>query len=538
MSSTNSSTPTLDTISSDMTQRYPLTRTPDGWYCIVRSDELAAGEVKAVSCLNRELVVFRTESGQAAVLDAYCPHLGAHLGVGGCVEGENVVCPFHRWTYGTDGHCTSIPYAKKVPMRAQIRSYTVREKNGLVMIWLHHQMAEPWYEIPTFPREGWSKQLWGDLFLDAHIIEFADNGVDIAHFPPIHNSERGGATVYEKKGSCFRFQLRTGYPGEGIGVPGRRVLVDTEWWFHGLGIYYGEHTAQGFGTRLQHTFSFTPLPNNRTHVRIGVAADLTTVQPELIDMVVQKGLEISRNNLLEDAPIWANKRYVARPVLSEGDGPLGAMRLWIRQFFPELGAAQRGRAAQVEPVALATDGEWIDTRQRDEHDFHLPGSRDARPRTVANGSAHAGSNGTNGSAAHAGANGSAHASDEANGSSPKPAMPEVTRSAVQTSVLTGVPASFDAQAAGESSFVVQYDIEGEAGGTYHVQVAGGRCQAHEGAAGQADVRVAASDADWLAMQVGALDAAEAFMSQRLRVSGNMELAMKLGAIFRLPQSGA
>ena len=58
--------------------------------------------------------MFRGESGQVYVVDAYCPHLGANLAVGGKVEGDCIECPFHGWQYrGEDGKCVKIGYADK-----------------------------------------------------------------------------------------------------------------------------------------------------------------------------------------------------------------------------------------------------------------------------------------------------------------------------------------------------------------------------------------------------------------------------------------
>jgi phenylpropionate dioxygenase-like ring-hydroxylating dioxygenase large terminal subunit len=51
---------------------------PYGWYCVAYSDELAVGEVKTLNYFEREMVLFRTESGDLGLLDPYCPHLGAH----------------------------------------------------------------------------------------------------------------------------------------------------------------------------------------------------------------------------------------------------------------------------------------------------------------------------------------------------------------------------------------------------------------------------------------------------------------------------
>ena len=87
----------------------PLVPDADGWYALLRSDELGPGEVKPLHYFGRELVVFRTESGQAVVSDAFCPHMGAHFGQGGEVRGEALRCPFHGFCFEPSGDCVEIP---------------------------------------------------------------------------------------------------------------------------------------------------------------------------------------------------------------------------------------------------------------------------------------------------------------------------------------------------------------------------------------------------------------------------------------------
>ena len=53
---------------------------PNGWFQIAYSDELTPGTVMPLRYFGKDLVAFRTESGQVAVLDAFCPHLGAQIG--------------------------------------------------------------------------------------------------------------------------------------------------------------------------------------------------------------------------------------------------------------------------------------------------------------------------------------------------------------------------------------------------------------------------------------------------------------------------
>ena len=87
------------------------------------------------------MVVYRGESGRVVMLDAYCPHMGTHLGSGpnshtstsAChMEGDNIRCPFHAWRFGPDGICNDIPYREgRIPVAARLKSWPVAERYGI-----------------------------------------------------------------------------------------------------------------------------------------------------------------------------------------------------------------------------------------------------------------------------------------------------------------------------------------------------------------------------------------------------------------------
>jgi 3-ketosteroid 9alpha-monooxygenase subunit A len=149
---------------------------PFGWFQVLYSHELAVGTSLPLSYFDRELVIFRTESGLAKVLDAHCAHMGAHLGYGirdnagggSRVVGESIVCPFHGWQFNGEGECTGIPYAKNLPPRVArceklIPSWHVRELNQCIYVWYHPENIEPLFEPPVISEAAADNGEWGEL---------------------------------------------------------------------------------------------------------------------------------------------------------------------------------------------------------------------------------------------------------------------------------------------------------------------------------------------------------------------------------------
>ena len=127
-------------------------RFPTGWFIIGFASDLAAGEVKRVHYFGEEMVLFRAESGEVNVLDAYCQHLGANMGVGGTVEGENIVCPWHGWRWRGDGTNALIPYSKiGCKNNVRVRTYHSTEWYGFILVWHERHGRAPYWQPPVLP---------------------------------------------------------------------------------------------------------------------------------------------------------------------------------------------------------------------------------------------------------------------------------------------------------------------------------------------------------------------------------------------------
>jgi len=120
-----------------------------GWYCFAPANNITKGKIHSFNYFDTAFVCVRDSKNIVNVFDAYCPHMGAHLGVGGKMIADQIVCPFHGWQYNTAGDCVAIPYCDAIPKRAKLRRFLVREINSFIYIYYHREgiNAEP--DLPT-----------------------------------------------------------------------------------------------------------------------------------------------------------------------------------------------------------------------------------------------------------------------------------------------------------------------------------------------------------------------------------------------------
>jgi nitrite reductase/ring-hydroxylating ferredoxin subunit len=342
----------MDTASETKTRRLPVTRGtlpphPSGWYCVATLDELRAGDVLTRHFMDREIILFRTESGSLAATSAYCPHLGAHMGKGGEVCGETIRCPFHGFRFNTDGDCTETPYGTKVPARAKLQTYPVVERGGYVLAWFDPYGAAPTWTPPELDTNGWSPALTKRYELQGHPQETSENSVDIRHFEVVH----GYTNVREiREATPEGPTLRARYAMRRQPMPGTSTPFDfdIDVFVHGLGYSVVEVDVPTFGMRSRQFVLSTPTVGEQIVLRVGMSVReiqkpevihplLTLVPPALLNAILRRvAMRTFTNDVEQDFVIWKNKEFVARPALAMGDGPIGIYRRWAKQFYESL----------------------------------------------------------------------------------------------------------------------------------------------------------------------------------------------------------
>ncbi|MBI4271007.1 MAG: SCP2 sterol-binding domain-containing protein [Candidatus Rokubacteria bacterium] len=92
---------------------------------------------------------------------------------------------------------------------------------------------------------------------------------------------------------------------------------------------------------------------------------------------------------------------------------------------------------------------------------------------------------------------------------------------------------FRADKAAGTNATIQYDVSGDGGGTWHAVIKDGTCTVSAGAGTNPNLTLQVSAQDWLDMVGGKQSGQMLFMSGKLKIKGDMGLAMKLGSLFSM-----
>ena len=94
-------------------------------------------------------------------------------------------------------------------------------------------------------------------------------------------------------------------------------------------------------------------------------------------------------------------------------------------------------------------------------------------------------------------------------------------------IFNAMPGRFNAEAAGNWESSIQFNIAGEGGGNWTLEVKGGKCEVKEGTAAGAKATVNTDAETWVGINTGKVNAMQAFMTGKIKVQGNMGELMKL-----------
>jgi len=79
--------------------------------------------------------------------------------------------------------------------------------------------------------------------------------------------------------------------------------------------------------------------------------------------------------------------------------------------------------------------------------------------------------------------------------------------------------------------IIQFNLSGDNGGLYWLRIADGKCESGTGQAENPKLTLKASADDYFAIISGSLNPTQAVFTGKLKIEGDMSLAMKLTSMF-------
>ena len=321
---------------------------PEGWYFVSALASLRRQRLIEKVWLGQEIVAWCDEEGTVCVAEAYCAHLGSHLGpgVGGRVRRGCLVCPFHGFEYDVTGQCVATPGAA-APANARLKVFETQEIAGMLFAWWSPVGRSPQWRLPALEQDGWGGVGYRAFRLRSHPEYMAENAVDVNHLSHLHGYHEthpvgrvavDGAHLR----SAFDFKRR----GRVAGLWAVETSVSAVVNLYGLGYSFVNIHERTIDVHARFWVLTTPVDGTRTDLLLacqlrplarpkravlGLRFLPVGLRTRLYTQFLLNG---QARDVRQDLPIWSHRRYTPRPKLNRLDGEIMVFRRYCRQFYP------------------------------------------------------------------------------------------------------------------------------------------------------------------------------------------------------------
>ncbi len=168
------------------------------WYIAAFSKDISHEPIER-TLLGVPVALYRTEAGLPVAMYGICPHRYYPLALGH-VEGDQLVCGYHGFTFDASGKCTRIP-AQNTGAGFCQPTYPVEERGSVIWIWMGDRdvcdlALIPPYEDFGLDQPGWRASSHTYFRIKARHQLLIDNLMDLTHIAFIHGQiPVGGAFV-------------------------------------------------------------------------------------------------------------------------------------------------------------------------------------------------------------------------------------------------------------------------------------------------------------------------------------------------------
>lgn len=184
----------------------------NAWYVAAWDTEVKHA-LHAATLLGESIVLYRKTDGVVVALEDACPHRKLPLSMGRLL-GDVVECGYHGLTFDGSGTCVKAACVSRVPQAAQVRTYPVEERYGLIWLWMGDPARADRSKILDIAE--WQDPQWGlnrgdSMTIECNYLFMTDNLLDPSHVAWVHQSTFGNS-------ACESLPLQTAVNHNGVVV--------------------------------------------------------------------------------------------------------------------------------------------------------------------------------------------------------------------------------------------------------------------------------------------------------------------------------
>lgn len=171
----------------------------NAWY-VAAADGDVTREPKQIMILGEKIVFFRSEAGKPVALIDACPHRKLPLSKGR-LRGDTLECGYHGLTFDCSGNCVRVPGQDRIPPSANIQSYPVESRYGLVWIWMGDPAladTDKIIKVEHYDDPAWGINRGDAMPFACNYLYITDNLLDPSHVAWVHQSSFGNSACEDQ----------------------------------------------------------------------------------------------------------------------------------------------------------------------------------------------------------------------------------------------------------------------------------------------------------------------------------------------------
>jgi hypothetical protein len=245
------------------------------------------------------------------------------------VCGEGIACPFHGWRFDGDGQLAEVPGLDRKP-RASTQAWPVCERNGRIFVWHHAGGLPPSYDVIGYrPDESsWTPWRSNSYRVRVHVQDLTENIIDRSHFSAVHDMATPERNQFEVRFDGISMVVEQSLKVTAVDVAGYEIQTTST--TCGPGIVAVE-VSQAPIEMLTY-ITQTPIDQELTEVNLCFSMKALP-DKKATESISELNDRITNEQFMQDVPIWENKIYRERPMVTKIDGPVAQYRRWFRQFY-------------------------------------------------------------------------------------------------------------------------------------------------------------------------------------------------------------